>query len=564
MDPRRDIVIHELEVDEPMSPSKISYGAKRLLTLQVINVVMNLIGAAITYVWFSQIQPGLSGAADLTVIRDRAVFVIILIITILGIGLPCEFRWFGPLIKEFKKLGILFNEQNIGLSERTKLSELAGRLLNVPIRMSATNAGAWLISAIIFAVIPHAFPEYCPWDPGSAIKISAWTVFLGGPFTVMFCYFVLESWVRKTVKEVFPAEALLRRPSAIHISALSRLLAVSLMIGTIPPIVISHVTLHQITEIQQGYHSIDQFLAQMPVAIVYLLTLSVSLAVCLSIFLARSIFEPLRQIGLGMDRVGNGNLDTSVPVVSNDEIGIVGDGFNDMVDGLREREYIRETFGSYISEAVVTEILESPEGVKLGGELREITILVSDLRGFTRMTDSLEPQRVIQILNRYFEKMTDVIVRHEGTIDEFTGDGILVFFGAPKPSPDHKIMAMACALNMQEALEELNADNALNGWPELRMGIGINSGQLVVGNIGSQKRKKYGAVGTPINVAFRVESLAVAGEVLATPSVYERPVEDLELGSIRQAKIKGFDQPITLRPVISMKQEYAGHARIGS
>jgi adenylate cyclase len=153
--------------------------------------------------------------------------------------------------------------------------------------------------------------------------------------------------------------------------------------------------------------------------------------------------------------------------------------------------------------------------------------------------------------------MTDVVVCHEGTIDEFTGDGILVFFGAPKPRPDQRLRAVGCALDMQAALQELNRENKKNSWPELRMGIGINSGQLVVGNIGSEKRKKYGAVGTPINVAFRVEALAAAGEVLLTPSVYEQPAEYLELGSIRQAKIKGFDEPITLRPVISMSPTYA-------
>ena len=552
----RAIVFEREEVAQSMSASKIWYGTKRLFALHLINISINLMGAAITYVWFSQIQPGHASAGDVVIIRDRAIFVIILIITILGIALPYEFRWFGPLFREFRILGLNLNERNFGSIELRRLSELAGKLLNVPIRMSATNAGAWLLAAVIFAVIPHVFPEYCPWDPDSAIKISAWTVFLGAPFTVTFSYFLMESWVRTTVKEVFPSEVLLGRPRSVQISALSRLLAVALMIGTIPPILIGHVTLHQITEIQKGHHSIDQFLAQMPIAILYLVIVSVFLAVCLSIFLARSVSEPLRQTGSAMNRIGKGDLDASIKVVSNDEIGTVGEGFNHMVEGLRERDYIRETFGSYISEAVVTEILESPKGVKLGGELREITILVSDLRGFTRMTDSLEPQKVIQILNRYFEKMTDVVVCHEGTIDEFTGDGILVFFGAPKPRADHRLRAVGCALDMQAALQELNRENKKNGWPELRMGIGINSGQLVVGNIGSEKRKKYGAVGTPINVAFRVEALAAAGEVLLTPSVYEQPVECLDLGSIRQAKIKGFDEPITLRPVISMSQTY--------
>ena len=536
-----------------MDASKISYGTRRLLTLHPIDICINLTGAAITFAWFSQIQPGLTGVGDFVALRDRAIFIIVLIVTVLGIGLPLEFRWFWPLVKQFKMLGRKFNLKKLGPVEQQELSEFTGKILNVPIRMSATNLGAWLVSGVIFTIVPHTFPEYCPWDAASAAKISVWTVFLGAPIAVTFSYFVGESWIRTTVREVFPAELLLTQPRSVRISTLSRLLVVSLMIGIIPPVVISHITLHQITEIQKGHQSIDSFLAQMPMAIGFLVTVFCIIAVSLSILLARSVSEPLRKTGSAMRRIGRGDLDASIKVVSNDEIGVVGEGFNNMVEGLRERDYIRETFGRYLSQEVVTEILQSPEGVKLGGELRNITILVSDLRGFTKLSESLEPQTVIEILNRYFEKMTDVIIHHRGTIDEFTGDGILVFFGAPKAIPDHARVAVTCALDMQKALEELNKENLLLNWPELRMGIGVNSGEVVVGNLGSEKRKKYGAVGSPINVAFRVEGLAGAGETLLTPSVYGETSSSLELGGIIEAQLKGFDKPIILYRVVALR-----------
>jgi adenylate cyclase len=205
-----------------------------------------------------------------------------------------------------------------------------------------------------------------------------------------------------------------------------------------------------------------------------------------------------------------------------------------------------------LSEDVISEILNSPDGVKLGGELREITILVADLRGFTSIVESLEPRRVLEIINHYFEKMTDIVMAHEGTIDEFTGDGLLVFFGAPRPIVDHPRRAVVCAGEMQAAMEGLNKENCRLGLPELTMGIGINSGELIVGNIGSEKRKKYGAVGSPINVAFRVESQAGGGETFVTQAVNERLIGEIEIASTREANLKGFAQPMTLYQVVGM------------
>ncbi|MFH0958999.1 MAG: adenylate/guanylate cyclase domain-containing protein [Pseudomonadota bacterium] len=217
------------------------------------------------------------------------------------------------------------------------------------------------------------------------------------------------------------------------------------------------------------------------------------------------------------------------------------------------KAFVLETFGSYLSDEVVSEILESPEGIKLGGELRDITILVSDLRGFTRITESMNSGDLLFLLNRYLERMTDIILHYSGTIDEFTGDGILVFFGAPRSFTDHAKRASLCAIEMQSVMDEFNRESIALGLPELKMGIGINSGELVVGNIGSKKRKKYGAVGSPINVAFRVQAMAKGGETLITESTYKTLEEHVIIGQERTAELKGINESVKIYKVVGIR-----------
>ena len=173
------------------------------------------------------------------------------------------------------------------------------------------------------------------------------------------------------------------------------------------------------------------------------------------------------------------------------------------------------------------------------GELRDISVLVADLREFTGLTAALGPRQVLEIINRYFESMTEIIVDQRGTIDEFTGDGILVFFGAPQAIPDHCRHAVRCALDMQEAMGALNMELSRVALPELRMGIGVNCGQLIVGNIGSEKRKKYGALGSPINLAFRIEAQTVGGEVLVSPEIHSHLNGQLVVDQARESLLQG-------------------------
>lgn len=173
-------------------------------------------------------------------------------------------------------------------------------------------------------------------------------------------------------------------------------------------------------------------------------------------------------------------------------------------------------FARYTSPDIADYVLTTAEGQKRGGVSQEVTVLISDLRGFTAISASLPPQNLIDLLNHYFEQMVAIIERYGGTVIEFLGDGIFVLFGAPKDLPDHASRAVRCAIEMQNCMQEVNAWNQENGYPSLEMGIGINSGTVVVGNIGSEKKMKYGCVGAAVNLTGRLEGLTIGGQILVS------------------------------------------------
>ncbi|MEB3118874.1 MAG: adenylate/guanylate cyclase domain-containing protein [Limnothrix sp.] len=212
---------------------------------------------------------------------------------------------------------------------------------------------------------------------------------------------------------------------------------------------------------------------------------------------------------------------------------------------------IRNTFGRYLNNEVVANLLEDPEGLKMGGERRKITILTSDLRGFTATAERLPPERVIEIINLYLEAMADAITDFQGTIDEFMGDGILVLFGAPTTRSDDGKRAIACAIAMQQAMGGVNAKMREMGYQPLEMGIGINTGEVVVGNIGSYKRAKYGVVGAQVNLTYRIESYTIGGQILITESALEEAggSDYVKIAATQQVQPKGVPEPITIYDV---------------
>jgi predicted ATPase/class 3 adenylate cyclase len=219
--------------------------------------------------------------------------------------------------------------------------------------------------------------------------------------------------------------------------------------------------------------------------------------------------------------------------------------------------FIREAFGRYLSDDVAAALLESPEGLTLGGDRREVTILMADLRGFTPLTDRLPPENIVSIVNNFLGEMTEVIFRYQGTINEFIGDAILAIFGAPLRRGDHAERAVACAVEMQMAMDHVNARNRKLGLPAVEMGVSLHSGEVVVGNVGSEKRAKYGVVGRPVNVTARIESYSVGGQILVsecTLALVTSPVT-----TVREFVIhpKGVVEPLTVFEVTGIGGSYA-------
>ncbi|MBI3581475.1 MAG: response regulator [Nitrospinae bacterium] len=214
--------------------------------------------------------------------------------------------------------------------------------------------------------------------------------------------------------------------------------------------------------------------------------------------------------------------------------------------------FIKRTFGRYVSDEVVELLLENPAGLKLGGESRVVTVMMTDLRGFSVISELLHPEKVVDLLNGYFMDMNKVIHAHQGVINEIMGDGMLVLFGAPNQRPDDADRAVACALEMQRAMASVNERNALRNLPELEMGIALNTGAVVAGNIGSESRVKYAVVGSNVNLTGRVESYTLGGQVLATEGVLRAATGKIETDREFKVSFKGFAAPVRVYEITAI------------
>lgn len=223
---------------------------------------------------------------------------------------------------------------------------------------------------------------------------------------------------------------------------------------------------------------------------------------------------------------------------------------------LQLMEFIRETFGRYLSDKVVKEILDSPQGHQVGGQRATVTILMADLRGFTTLSEQKDPEEMVRLLNRFLERMSRIIVDSNGIIDEIIGDAILAIFGVPEEQDDDPERAVACAIAMQNGLLKLNEELAAEGYPPLEMGIGINTGTVIVGNIGSEVRIKYGVVGTAVNTAARIESNSVGGQVLIGESTFLQAKDLLRVEPPQTAMMKGLKEPLVFYAVNSIGPPY--------
>lgn len=260
------------------------------------------------------------------------------------------------------------------------------------------------------------------------------------------------------------------------------------------------------------------------------------------------IVRQIETLSENARQVAGGNYGSPVTVNSRDEIGQLVENYNDMVKGLIERDFIRDSFGRYVDPKFAKYLLKHPGAGDLGGKRREVVMMMSDIRGFTALSETLSPELIIRILNQYFSHMINIIQDHNGIIVDFFGDAILVFFeplsGA---TADTALCCIQCASRMQSEMKAFNKKMQKQELPGLGMGIGINAGQVIVGNIGSDTRAKYGVVGSAVNITSRIQAKAEKEEIVVSESVYQYTKDLIPIKKTFSAKLKGVDEPMLLR-----------------
>jgi adenylate cyclase len=226
-----------------------------------------------------------------------------------------------------------------------------------------------------------------------------------------------------------------------------------------------------------------------------------------------------------------------------------------MVDGLKERDKLRTTFGKYMTSAVMEHLLAGK--VALGGESLEVTILFTDIRSFTSISEKMDPQQLVGLLNEYFTEMVGIVMSEDGVVDKYIGDAIMAVFGAPVPKPGDAVNAVRAAVRMRVALKHLNRVLEERGLAPLRTGIGIHTGGVVAGNIGSEKRMEYTVIGDAVNLASRLESNTkdLGVNVLISEDTYARTKDHIEARPVKEITVKGRKQPVMTYEVIGMKGE---------
>jgi adenylate cyclase len=276
-------------------------------------------------------------------------------------------------------------------------------------------------------------------------------------------------------------------------------------------------------------------------------------ALLLSAIIANWANAPLEKIRSAVQRIGDGDWETRVDLKTGDEFGAVAQAVNQMAATLRDREMLRGALTRYVSRDVADRVLVDRELPALRGERREISVLLADIRNFTAISQSLPPEALVRFLNVFFERMIDVVFSHRGTLDKFLGDGLLAIFGAPLDDPQHAAAALDAGLAMREALRPLQDDLRAAHGLELRIGIALNSGTAVVGNIGSEQRMEYTAIGDAVNVTSRIEALnkEFGTDLLASGSVVAAAGSRFDFRLVTEATLRGVQHPVKLYTVDS-------------
>jgi class 3 adenylate cyclase len=287
------------------------------------------------------------------------------------------------------------------------------------------------------------------------------------------------------------------------------------------------------------------------------------IGLALAVFLAGRLSGPIVALQRAMGHLGQGDFERELSVTARgrDEIGDLARAFNEMAIGLLERERLRGTLGRYVSGDVAERILEEQDDLALRGELRSVTVLFLDVRGFTTVSERLQPAETLELLNAYFDKVVECVQARGGSVNKFIGDAAMCIWGAPKVHEAPEREAVLCALDIQDAASKLSAFRRERGQPAVAFGIGINAGVAVAGNLGASERLEYTVIGDAVNLAQRLESQAREGEVLVSQEVFEKVAGQVQAIERDPVKLKGKSRLVPLWEVRRRVEVAAGDAK---
>ncbi len=283
-----------------------------------------------------------------------------------------------------------------------------------------------------------------------------------------------------------------------------------------------------------------------------LTAIALVIGVIIAYALAGVSVRPVHYLLRGVRAVGAGNLNQKIEIYRRDEIGVLTQAFNEMTTNLQEKEFIKRTFERYVSKQLVDRMLKKKDEIKLGGEEMTITILFSDIRRFTALAERLPPKQVVDLLNAYFTCMIDVVNKYEGMVDKLMGDSVMALFGVPFPGNDDAMNSVRCAVNMQKEVKRFNKIRAGKGLPTLEMGIGLNTGPVIAGNIGSKDRMEYTVIGDSVNIAARLQGIAKPGEVLISDATYKQVKGKVIASPLEPMSLKGKRIPVGVYRIDSL------------
>ena len=472
----------------------------------------NLFGAVMAFVYFRFIDPVTSGPG---VTWLEIAFFVVAFTALTTVGTRFNTRWAVPMLRE------------------PGSAEARRRALLFPWAMAGFTLSAWVVAGVIFGVVG---PLLAGWFTiSSALRTVIGITAVGGVVTAAIVFFSIENRWRQELPGFFPAGDLSAVRGVPRLPVRARLLVVFLLTSVGPLALLGIVAWRRSRLAAADPANAGAMLGEMLALIGFFIVVGLVAAVRLSWVVSDSVAAPLLGLTFAMARVERGDLDAHCPVVSNDEIGAATEGFNRMLDGLRERETIKETFGRYVTREVRDEILAGR--VSFEGEQREVTMLFADLRDFTPWVEATAPRQVVGDLNAYFAEMETAIRAHGGLVLQFIGDEIEAVFGAPVPAPDHAARAVRAALEMRTRLRAWNSGRSR----PLSHGIGVHTGSVLAGAIGSRERLSYALVGDTVNLASRIEGLTkqVGADILVSATTARGLDGGVALEPLPAVRVKG-------------------------